>query len=135
MIKTRKRVRLVREAVAYIEANPRQWNQNTWLSTRSRAMRNPPSECNTTMCLAGHIMAIEMGRERFLSRAFWWDWGQRWKRDDDFDIEERAVKLLGLEWDEARAVFHCTTKSIHALKAHITYHWGITFEDEEAEVA
>lgn len=87
----------IREVRDYVLDHPDEWNQDHW------AAKLPG--CGTTMCIAGtacHLAGLEFRFEKSRLRPT-----ERADRLTDGSwVEHRAAVLMGLQDDEAHALFH-----------------------------
>lgn len=165
--------KLLRDTIKIIEKKPEQWDQRTWgrsspegrVSAETVGLdREDPSEytvlpegvtCGTSMCLAGHVVT-QSGYP-----LVWWDgdssanWCVNPETKKLEDISKVAARLLGLDQQQAGAVFHSHAARqdwkgafpfsdyeneseddvIELFKKNITAWTGVTFPEEpEAKV-
>lgn len=95
-------VPLLRKTLEHIEAHPEEWNQGVWL-------------CATSACFAGHAVVLAGGEWVEIEHAVF----VRADADDNpadlanvddkgqvVTVADRAQRILGLSWREARILFH-----------------------------
>lgn len=156
-------VEAIRMAVKGLEANPENWDQSHWtgvkLPTAPKAVSwtevehfgdpenrwirlNPDSgaagthdwvqveKCHTTYCLAGQAM-LQAG---MVNEGGWYV-NEAGLRMDNWQVEQHAAGLLGLDENQAEDLFywgvnHNVGGTLADFKAHITKVTGVRFEDE-----
>ena len=102
---------LFRQVMERIRAEPERWNQSTF------AEPNRDHPCQTTFCVGGWAVALTRGQ----------DWWEKW----EFDVEEEAQTLLGLDDTQAAAIFYATNVSDpDVMESIITASTGVTFEPQ-----
>jgi hypothetical protein len=76
---------LLRDAVANIERNPETFDMGGWILRK---------QCGTTMCLAGHVLAVAGLSE-----------DEIWEIDSRNKVPTEARTLLGIDREQADALF------------------------------
>lgn len=116
---------LLAKVVSYIDANPHEWAQRTYL------VRHSWQHCGTFGCVAGHT-ALMAGDTPV------WEAGTATstmvcRRSDTGRVQYvsgRAIELLGITDDEAGALFHArnTRADIQDVATQIAARAGVTWD-------
>lgn len=120
---------LIRQTIRAMEENREMWNQQDWLAVPDVdevGWEDKPI-CGTTLCFAGFAVAVDMGPAEFFAAALAVDYGGEWEADPDFyyDIEDRAMRALGLDEVQANHLFRSMTDDLDAYKALVTAVTGV----------
>jgi hypothetical protein len=152
-------VEALRLAVKAMEANPENWDQGVWNGVKLPGAKKSVSwddverignalrltegaasfigatqewveveQCQTTYCLAGQAL-LQAGMTNDQGRYV----HENGSLMDNWQIEEHAAKLLGLDEEQSESLFYWGVNfgggTLSKFKEHITEVTGVTFED------
>lgn len=111
-------VKLLREVLDYIKANPQKWNQDAWFKVSVDKQGEPifnkvtlqfeeVNSCNTALCFAGHaaLMSGFDAPPRY-DYEVWRGWGPGLPKGERMDVDQYATEVLGLSTNQADVLFN-----------------------------